>query len=153
MCDSMYLCSVVLVHICLVSIYLSGVWLHIIWFSCRQTGQARPFPEVVNHPLWRRLIGYYLCCQKPSRASTSPHQSLSVHVLPVDGAAEHDAAWCCYRRYLEKQALPAHSSITHAFHLLKLVFICVTGHFSMFKLHFKVDANAAELDIVTISLL
>lgn len=35
-------------------------------------------PEPVNHSEWRSLIGYYLRCQKPSRASTSPHQSLSV---------------------------------------------------------------------------
>lgn len=84
---------------------MTGCWmLHVICFSCRQAG---PFPEVVNHLLQRRLIGYYLCCQKPSHASTSPHQSLPAHVLPVDGAMEHEAACCRYRCCHETRAVPA----------------------------------------------
>lgn len=101
-----------LAHICFMCIYLIGCLVHIMWFSCRQAGkQARPSPEVVNHLLWRRLIGYYLCCQKQSRASTSPHQSLSVHMLPVDGATEHEAA-CYHYPHLETRVASAHNSIT-----------------------------------------
>lgn len=54
-------------------------------------GLVRPSLEPVNHPERRCLIGYYLCCQKPGRASTSTHQSLSVHKLTVDRAMEHGA--------------------------------------------------------------
>ena len=65
------------------------------WLRGTEVAGRRGLPlEPVNHPEWRCLIGYYLSCQKPSRASTSPHQSLSVHMQPVDRAVEHEAA--CY---------------------------------------------------------
>lgn len=71
------------------------------WLHGTEVAGRRGLPlEPVNHPEWRCLIGYYLSCQKPGRASTSPHQSLSVHMLPVDRAVEHEAACYCYHYFL-----------------------------------------------------
>lgn len=70
------------------------------WLHGTEVAGRRGLPlEPVNHPEWRCLIGYYLSCQKPSRASTSPHQSLSVHMLPVDRAVEHEATCYCYHYF------------------------------------------------------
>lgn len=82
----------------------------------RQAG--RPSLGVVNHRLGRLLTGYYLGCQRPGCASTSPHPSLSVGLLVwtelrVPGIISWDAG--CFSPQLH--------------HLLCLSFICESWDF------------------------
>lgn len=80
--------------------------------------------EPVSHLDGRCLIGYYLSCQKAGRASTSPHQSLSVHMLPGERATEHEAACYCYHYLLPDMPFQAQkASNFHQFDTMH-VFYC-----------------------------
>lgn len=114
-------------------------FLHMLGFSCRRADRA--VPSGCHRP-WRRLIGYYLCCQKPGRAPTSPHQSRCQFLgCPWTQCCRARASvMVTWRHALPQPKTPSAPLPSPRFS--KLGFLCITGTSAVFKTHSEVIPTA-----------